>query len=1586
MIAINLFRAPLTQWLFSTLSIALLFIFPQISQATSSTGASAKLDISFVGLDGVHISAYRADTGEGLVSGSRLARTTWKKDKASLTVPAEKIDLKLQKGRATYIIDNVDCSSGSCFSDVKPALMTVNFSGMRSIHTDVYADDGQTGNDLRQLHTRTYWKNDSAKIVVFPQTFDVRIRHRKYSRIIDGVDCSTGQCTVETSPKNIDIKFPGLTSVHTDILLSDGVAGVAGGDFITRSNWKTDQTSVVLQPGIYDLRLRKGKSEIIIDDVDCRSGDCSSGITPALMTVNFPGMRSIHTDVLVDDGQVGNDLSLRHTRMNWKNNRAEILVFPQKFDVQIRHGKLARVIDAVDCSSGQCTVDASPSNLNVKFTGLSSVHTDVMLADGQAGVASGSRITRSYWKSDETNIAVQPGIYDLRLRKGKSELILDNVDCRSGDCTSGITPAVMTVNFPGLHSIHTDVFVDDGAKGNDLKQRHARSYWKSQRAEILVFPQTFDVRIRQSRDTRIIDAVDCSSGSCTVDASPNQLNVKFAGLSGVHTDVMLSDGVAGTAAGSRITRANWKTDEATIAVQPGIYDLRIRKGKSVLILDDVDCSSGDCTADVKPARLTVLFEGMSSVHTDVIATDGVSGSVSDDRFTRANWKKEKAEIIVFPQVFDLKVRHGSGTLILDDIDCQSGTCIADTKPANLIVNFPGLSSIHTAVHLSDGVASSADGGYFTRSNWKKESAEIKVFPLLYDLEVRQGAKKLVVDDVDCRTGACVVNDLVATLSVDFPGLYGVHTSVNIDDGLAGEVTGKRVTRANWRSDAAEVAVLRGTYDVAVNHSRLSVFDQVDCGSATCQIEVTGNAQITLKDGDTGKPIPEARLYAYEKLADGQLISRQRGRTSPEGKVHFTLDGLGEGHVYVIKAYNPYGKYKKYYSQLLTQTGGHLFTITRDGDYPLDVTPPTVVIDSPADSGTVSFNGFIVSGSATDNNAVQSLLVNILDPLKGLYQTTATVAANGQWQVAIPAANVSANQTVSIVAKATDRALNSAEASVSARVIEDQSGPQIIISSHSGNDVVPATGFLLSGNANDETGVASMSVIVTDSQLGITLQRNVDVSDSGAWTLAIASSDLADGSDLDIQITAVDVEGNSSSLGILLRVVASSRLDLHMINRTTFGATPELLTEVANMGALLFLDQQLNPDAIDDSMFDQLIAGYSPSTTAELQQYALLHMINSRKQLREVMTQFWDNHFNTAIGTKRMDADGVEHEVTTAYELQENQLFRANALGNFRDLLGISAKSPAMLIYLDSISNVAADSNENYPRELMELHTLKVDGGYTGADVAAAAELLTGWTIRDGQFFFDAARHNPDAQTVMGVTIPAGGEEQGDRLLDVLAAHPSTAKFICEKLVTLLVSDEQVDSLVSRCSATYLINISTDDQITQMLRAILTSPEFGAEYRTKIKTPVEFVVGALRNLEATTDASDLSRYVGDMGMRLFQNPVPTGYSEVGSDWINASLLIERMKWVNRLSREVARDGRSSVDPLNFFAARGFETSEGIANFLIDITLTDDHSVDEVDQALQVLNQGAVFDINAPDAETKLRALEGVVLSFPEYQFQ
>jgi len=239
---------------------------------------------------------------------------------------------------------------------------------------------------------------------------------------------------------------------------------------------------------------------------------------------------------------------------------------------------------------------------------------------------------------------------------------------------------------------------------------------------------------------------------------------------------------------------------------------------------------------------------------------------------------------------------------------------------------------------------------------------------------------------------------------------------------------------------------------------------------------------------------------------------------------------------------------------------------------------------------------------------------------------------------------------------------------------------------------------------------------------------------------------------------------------------------------------------------------------------------------------------------------------------------------------------------------------------------------------------------------------------------------------MGVTIPAGGEEQGDRLLDVLAAHPSTAKFICEKLVTLLVSDEQVDSLVSRCSATYLINISTDDQITQMLRAILTSPEFGAEYRTKIKTPVEFVVGALRNLEATTDASDLSRYVGDMGMRLFQNPVPTGYSEVGSDWINASLLIERMKWVNRLSREVARDGRSSVDPLNFFAARGFETSEGIANFLIDITLTDDHSVDEVDQALQVLNQGAVFDINAPDAETKLRALEGVVLSFPEYQFQ
>ena len=598
--------------------------------------------------------------------------------------------------------------------------------------------------------------------------------------------------------------------------------------------------------------------------------------------------------------------------------------------------------------------------------------------------------------------------------------------------------------------------------------------------------------------------------------------------------------------------------------------------------------------------------------------------------------------------------------------------------------------------------------------------------------------------------------------------------------------------------------------------------------------------------------------------------------------------------------------------------------------------------------------------------------------------------SGSWSATISGSLLSASTPAVLSITVSDLAHNSSSASLSVVPVVDVQGPQILFLSHQDQDSVQETGFLLSGTVSDLTGVAVLRATLSDPNLGTTIdQRLVAVSaDSGAWTLAVRNGQIAVTGTLPITVTldAVDNNGNPGSASLQLQVIPVDNDGLHLINRITFGATPALLDEVEALSPPGFLDQQLNPADIDDSALAARIDGVEPQTLDELQTWTLMQMVYSRRQLQEVMTWFWDNHFNTDINTQRMNADDVELSDTVAYELAENRAFRANALGNFHDLLEISAKSPAMLIYLDSISNVKEDSNENYAREVMELHTLSVDGGYGDDDVAAAAELFTGWTVVDGAFVFEAERHNADPQTVLGQVIPGGGLDQGEALLDLLASHPATAQFLCTKLVVLLVDDQTPSNLVARCAATFLATGDAPDQIALVLDEILSSPEFFAVYRNKIKTPLELVVGAVRNLGGESDGDDLAAAMAPMGLRLYQNPVPTGWSEVGDDWINASLLLERTKWLNALARRTPGSGRTALDPMSFFPGRGFETAEGIVNDLLRLTLSDDRGEFELQQALLLLEGTNGFDIGDADADQRLRQLEGAVLSYPQYQFQ
>jgi len=362
--------------------------------------------------------------------------------------------------------------------------------------------------------------------------------------------------------------------------------------------------------------------------------------------------------------------------------------------------------------------------------------------------------------------------------------------------------------------------------------------------------------------------------------------------------------------------------------------------------------------------------------------------------------------------------------------------------------------------------------------------------------------------------------------------------------------------------------------------------------------------------------------------------------------------------------------------------------------------------------------------------------------------------------------------------------------------------------------------------------------------------------------------------------------------------------------------------------------------------------------AELQASRILRAVYSQRQLQEVMVDFWTNHFNVFSGK------GAERWLLMSYD---RDTIRPNALGKFHELLVAIAKSPAMLFYLDNFQSVSPNAqpgprqrarggafmgmlmgnrrarmvdrerarqqsgeqavaqarprqrrgiNENYARELMELHTLGVDGGYTQKDVQEVARCFTGWTVfaprgsgaavaalmgegaqaTAGSFYFVARMHDDGEKTVLGHKVPSGGGiKDGLMVLDILAHHPSTAKFIATKLVRHFVSDDPPASLVDGVAQTYR---ETDGDIREMLRTIFFSREFDspANYRAKIKRPFELAVSAIRTLGAETDGSpQIHQWIARMGQPLYGYQTPNGYADTGESWVNTGALLERLNF-------------------------------------------------------------------------------------------
>jgi len=346
-----------------------------------------------------------------------------------------------------------------------------------------------------------------------------------------------------------------------------------------------------------------------------------------------------------------------------------------------------------------------------------------------------------------------------------------------------------------------------------------------------------------------------------------------------------------------------------------------------------------------------------------------------------------------------------------------------------------------------------------------------------------------------------------------------------------------------------------------------------------------------------------------------------------------------------------------------------------------------------------------------------------------------------------------------------------------------------------------------------------------------------------------------------------------------------------------------------------------PSQLRGDQRDRLMADASPQerelmralanpagvVASELQQAKLVREIYSERQLLEVMTDFWFNHFNV-FQYKNQDV-----YYTTAYE---RDVIRPHALGKFYDLLVATAQSPAMLMYLDNWLSIGPHSqaagkngqsglNENYAREIMELHTLGVDGGYTQSDVTELARVLTGWTIAQpddgGQYQFDQRRHEPGIKTVLGEKFYDTGLDEGMHALDMLAHRPATAHFVSKCIATRFISDDPPQALVDRMAAKFQ---SSDGDIREVLRTMFASPDFWSPklYRAKMKTPLELVVSSVRASGANVVFPDaLVASLTAMGMQPYGMAVPTGYSMKSETWDNEGALLARINFSTALTQ-------------------------------------------------------------------------------------
>ncbi len=443
----------------------------------------------------------------------------------------------------------------------------------------------------------------------------------------------------------------------------------------------------------------------------------------------------------------------------------------------------------------------------------------------------------------------------------------------------------------------------------------------------------------------------------------------------------------------------------------------------------------------------------------------------------------------------------------------------------------------------------------------------------------------------------------------------------------------------------------------------------------------------------------------------------------------------------------------------------------------------------------------------------------------------------------------------------------------------------------------------------------------------------------------------------------------------------------LLNRAGYGPRPGDYEQAAALGMEAYLEAQLDPKSIEDTAVDllthslslyhmdlgELTAQEGKDAARELGISVIGRALYSKRQLYEAMVEFWSDHFNIYLRKNKF--------MPLLKIVDDREHIRPHALGKFRDLLGASVHSPAMLVYLDNIRNEKNAPNENYARELMELHTLGIHAGYTQRDVQELARALTGWTVRrrgrhEGQVFLNEDSHDFGEKQILGQHFPVGrGKAEIEAALDMLAAHPATADFIAAKLVRRFVADEPLPSLVERVSQTFR---ETAGDIKALLRVIFLSEEFAAA-PVKLKRPFTFMISALRALHTDVRPNrQIIRWLEQLGQLPFFWPPPDGYPDVAPAW--ASNLLPRWNFALALVHDQIPGAGVPFERL--VAAGEAHDSQSVLDLLAGLTLG--RALDDETRTLFTKYAGA-DSLDNPRTQQRLKDAVALMIASPAFQW-